>query len=420
MIGSSPDRTLQLPLYGYEFITVLRREHDSDIFDSQLLGHRVTCLTGPGVAETFYDSDRFERRTALPGPVRKTLMGEGGVQGLDGDVHHHRKALFMSMMTPDSINQLLEATGAEWARAVTNWGRSEKVVLFDEVSELLTRAVCRWADVPVPVVGTDILAHNLVAMVDGFATLGPRHWKARQARTHTERWAGRVIDDIRNGTLPVREGSVARMVAEHREWDGEPLSRDIAAVELLNIIRPTVALTWYVTFAAHALHQHPQWRARISGDGDETLETFAQEVRRLYPFAPFVAARVGRDFEWREHRFPQGRLVLLDVYGINHDARLWPDPDNFDPDRFVGRDIGAYDLIPQGAGHPDSGHRCAGERITVEVIRQAARVLSGISYELPPQDLTIGLHRIPTMPRSGFRMQQVRATQWSAVPMATT
>lgn len=39
-----------------------------------------TCLKGPEAAALFYDPERFKREGAMPSPIRKTLLGEGGVQ----------------------------------------------------------------------------------------------------------------------------------------------------------------------------------------------------------------------------------------------------------------------------------------------------------------------------------------------------
>ena len=47
------------------------------------------------------------------------------------------------------------------------------------------------------------------------------------------------------------------VVAWHRELDSKFLDEQTAAVELLNIVRPAVAVAWFVSFAALALHQHP-------------------------------------------------------------------------------------------------------------------------------------------------------------------
>jgi hypothetical protein len=42
------------------------------------------------------------------------------------------------------------------------------------------------------------------------------------------------------------------------------------------------------------------------------------------PFAPLLGDRVDRSFTWRGHRFPEGRLVLSDVYGTDHHPDAWP------------------------------------------------------------------------------------------------
>lgn len=43
-------------------------------------------MTGPEAVRLFYDPRRFVRRSATPKAIQKTLLGEGGVQGLDDGV----------------------------------------------------------------------------------------------------------------------------------------------------------------------------------------------------------------------------------------------------------------------------------------------------------------------------------------------
>ena len=66
--------------------------------------------------------------------------------------------------------------------------------------------------------------------------------------------------------------------------------------------------------------------------------------------------------------FKEKMLVLLDVYGINHDPKIWNNPNKFWPERFKNRDDNLFDFIPQGGGDPGKGHRCPGEGITIEGI----------------------------------------------------
>jgi fatty-acid peroxygenase len=183
----------------------------------------------------------------------------------------------------------------------------------------------------------------------------------------------------------------------------------VAAVELLNLLRPTVAVARYVTFAALALHQHPEWRERLQAGGEETAEQFVQEVRRFYPFFPFVGGRARTAFEWRGATIPARRWVLLDLYGTNHDPRAWHRPEAFNPDRFEGWRGDPYTLIPQGGGDHLTEHRCAGEWATVRLMHVALAALTQwMDYEVPSQDLTVSRSRMPTLPKSGFKMRSVR------------
>jgi fatty-acid peroxygenase len=99
-------------------------------------------------------------------------------------------------------------------------------------------------------------------------------------------------------------------------------------------------------------------------------------VRRFYPFFPFVGGRALHPFEWRGHHFAEGTWFLLDLYGTNHDPRLWDQPEEFLPERFRAWDGGPFGFVPQGGGDPMSGHRCAGERLTIELVKQAVRLLT--------------------------------------------
>ncbi|WP_198943477.1 cytochrome P450 [Actinokineospora bangkokensis] len=141
---------------------------------------------------------------------------------------------------------------------------------------------------------------------------------------------------------------------------------------------------------------------------------FAHEVRRFYPFAPFLGGLASRDAEFHGVRIPEGTMVILDLYGHNHDPEIFPEPYSFDPTRFLDRHIGAYELIPQGAGDPRTGHRCPGEDVVVAVLSAIAQKLAAARYEVPEQDLEIPLDRIPTTPRSRFTLVAGEAA--SSVP----
>ena len=388
------DQTLAIALKGYAWLPDLRRRSPGRPVSTRVLGQPAVAVCGPSATQFFYGAGDLERHTALPAPVVNTLFGRGAVHTLDGPEHRHRKALFTHLLVGDGVDTVAKLAGEAFDEAAERWRGGPEVALFDESAKIIARAVTRWAGVPVPDVAA--LARDLVAMVDGFATLGPRHVRALRARGRQERRLAALVRAQAESPLPVAT------VAHHTGFDGRTLDPHTAAVELLNIIRPATAVAWFVAFAAHALDRWPRLRFGLSDD--EHAEAFVHELRRFYPFAPFLGGRATRDLRFQGEQIPAGTLVLLDVYGQHHDPDLWPDPYSFRPERFLGRQIGEFELIPQGGGDPRTGHRCPGEKMVIAILRTLVQRLAALDHYLPPQRTEIDLARIPALPRDRIRI----------------
>lgn len=404
------DRTLPLLAEGYAWLPNRMRDTPGPVVRTRILGRPALALRGPEAVRFFYDEGNVHRHRAIPEPVLATLFGHGAVHTLDGAAHRARKSLFLPLLEPGRIAGLVEHTTVAWDDAVPEWSRRGSVVLFDEASRVLCAGVHRWAGIPLDDSGSDAgaTARDMIAMVDGFATAGPRHLRARRARARQEERLGRLVCDVRTGTVTAPADSVLELVCRHRDAGGEPLDEKTAAVELLNIVRPTTAVAWFVAFTAHALHTWPEHRAPLAEGDPPFTAAFAHEVRRFYPFVPFLGGLAARDLYWRGEWIPAGGLVVLDVYGQNHDESLWGDPYAFRPRRFLERPVQRDELIPQGGGDPATGHRCPGEGVTVGVLEALAVRLARMEYTVPEQNLTIPLHRVPTRPQSGVLLSGVR------------
>lgn len=422
---ASPDSTLALLCDPYHFVAKRRQRHGSEAFRGRLMLQPTIFFGGEEAARLFYDPDKFMRTGAMPEPVLQTLLGDVGVQTLDDEPHHRRKAMFLSLLTGEGVDRLTDMTEKIWLDHARRWAASgERVVLYDAMQAIVTQAVCAWAGVPLSDEEVPQRRRQLVALFDKAANVG--HVYARLQRNRAESWAADLVEDVRGGKLTPPPGSVLEVIANHHEADGQWLDPRTAAVELLNVLRPTVAVSLYITFVAHALHGHPEHRRRIEAGEPGFERSFAQEVRRWYPFFPSVVARVRRDFEWKDYKFRRGTRVVLDLHGTNHDPRSWTSPEVFDPDRFqqkhaesAGTEGGAeggevtagcpFRLVPQGGGNHATGHRCPGEWITLALMTMAARVLTTrLDYDVPQQDLRIDETRLPAVPRSRFVIEHVR------------
>ncbi|MBE9045572.1 cytochrome P450 [Pleurocapsales cyanobacterium LEGE 10410] len=402
------DSTLLLALNGYRFISQQCQCYQTDIFQTRLLFKKTICFQGEEAARVFYDTEKFSRQGAAPKRLQKTLFGKDGVQGLDGDAHRHRKQMFMSLMSDKGIKQLADLTREQWYNYAQKWSQSDRVVLFEEAREILCRAACTWTGVPLSESEVTGRTKDLGAMIDGSGTVGLKHWQGRRSRKQVEKWIEDIIEQVRNSRLEIPEDRALYSIANHRDLEGNLLDKHTAAVEIINLIRPTVAIARYVIFAALALHEHPECRQKLQNGEDDYYQWFVQEVRRFYPFFPFAAAVVDRDFDWQDYHFPQGTKVLLDLYGTNHDPQLWNNAEDFTPERFCDWNGSKFALIPQGGGDYYTNHRCPGEWITIELMKVSLNFLTqSLQYDVPKQDLEIPLSTMPTAPKSGFVISNV-------------
>lgn len=394
---------------GFTFIMNRRRLMNTDVFTINVPGFKVVCMGGEEAAAIFYDPEKFVRKGAIPPPIQKTLTGVNAVHTTDAAQHSHRKALFLSFITDENVARLQQLIRNELEVASRHWATRGGIVLFDESAIILCEAICAWAGVPLSIDESPLRARQFIAMVDAFGTMGARHFKGAKARKAVEAWITKVIEEVRTGQLKVNPDSPLYHCAHYKEVDGTELNAKLAAVELINILRPTVAISWYITFAATALFTNDSYQEQFISGGNTYQENFINEVRRFFPFAPFMGAKVRETFTWNGLEFLKGTLVLLDMYGTNHDDRLWDNPFAFIPERFGSRQLKPFDFLAQGGGYAETGHRCPGELITIETLKTVLQFLaSEMDFIIPKQDMSYPFSRMPTRPRDGFIMKNIK------------
>jgi fatty-acid peroxygenase len=395
--------------HGYQFIQHTCQTYGSRVFALRLVEEDILCFYGFEASEVFYDSEYFERCDARLRRVGKTPIDSDGVRALDGAAHAHRKEMFMSVASPERIRQLAVLVAAGWRTDSERWQQMSAVNVHARAREVFCKAACAWTGIPLRAEEVTSRADDLYSMVDPFGAMGRRR-SGRKARKRVEAWITKAIEDYRNSAR-LEPDTALHMVAMHRDAHARLLDSQVAATELINVLYPIIAIATFVAFAALALHEHPYCAERVRTGDLEYIECFIQEVRRLYPFAPFVSARVRKDFVWKGYTFSRGTLVLLDIYGTNHDGTHWHLPEQFDPGRFYRWNGDPFDYIPHGGGNVLLGHRCAGEALTTEVLKVTLLHLTQkVKYNVPMQDLSVDMTHIPTMPKSGFILEYIGAT----------
>jgi len=403
------DNTFNLMREGYMFITNRCHSFQSNIFETRLFGKKAICMRGKEAAELFYHNDKFKRRGAIPNWVVQSFFGENSVQILDGNVHQHRKDMLMSVMTSNRLQQLVYIIKRQWDKAIERWEELEQVILYEEVQKLLCKTACEWVGVPLEEDELDKRTKDLASLFESVASIGPAYWVGRRARNSLNEWIGELIEGIRSKKIYVHEDTIVYRFAMYQDLEGNLFKPQTAAVEVLNLLRPIVAISIFINFLMLAVHHYPEEAEKLKFGDEHYKEMFVQEVRRFYPFFPFIAALVKEDFIWKNYKFKEGTLMILDIYGTNHDPTLWENPDLFKPGRFKDWRGSPFGFIPQGGGDYWIGHRCAGEWLTIEVMKVSVDYLvNRIDYEVPDQDLSYSMVNMPSIPHSKVLIKNVK------------
>ena len=144
--------------------------------------------------------------------------------------------------------------------------------------------------------------------------------------------------------------------------------------------------------------------ARAQGSDDAYLDAVAKESLRLRPVIPGVGRVVtGAPFPLGEWLIPPGVEINPSIRMIHRRADLYPDPEAFRPERFLGADApDTYTWLPFGGGT----RRCLGASFAMMEMRLVLRrVLERASLRAANPELEPTQFRAITLaPRTGVRV----------------
>lgn len=155
------------------------------------------------------------------------------------------------------------------------------------------------------------------------------------------------------------DGAIA---LQHRELRDEIVTMVIAGHETV-----ASSLTWTLHLLAGAADVQDRMHAELDavlGSAARSREpgwddlrrlpwtrAVVDEALRLYPPAWVITRRALETDEVCGVRVPAGALVIVSPWLLGRRAASWPDPDRFDPERFVGAGRAVRgDYVPFGAG----------------------------------------------------------------------
>jgi cytochrome P450 len=181
------------------------------------------------------------------------------------------------------------------------------------------------------------------------------------------------------------------MLIEARDEHGEGMTDQELRDELVTLLvagheTTATALAW----AFHRILEHPDVLVRLraelrQGAGDparlEYLDATVKETLRLNPIVPLVGRRLDRPMRIGGHDLPAGVIAAPCIYLAHRRTERWPEPERFDPERFLGARPTPYEFLPFGGGV----RRCLGMAFALYEMKVViATVLSRVELGLAP------------------------------------
>ena len=191
--------------------------------------------------------------------------------------------------------------------------------------------------------------------------------------------------------------------------DGERLTDLEIRDELLTLVLAghettanSLAWAWERLLRTPAAHERLLESVRSDTGAEETIEATIIEAMRSRPVVPIVGRRVMRPWRLGDYAVPADTPVLISILLLHHQEDLYPQPFEFQPERWIGRKPGTYEWIPFGGGI----RRCLGAALAMAeqrvVLEATARRLDLEADDPEPER---ALHRNVTMiPSRGARV----------------
>lgn len=173
---------------------------------------------------------------------------------------------------------------------------------------------------------------------------------------------GRLIDAVQaDPDFDTRDDVLAMLLRSSYE-DGSSMSRQDIGDELLTLLaagHETTAATLGWVF--ERITRHPEVLARLAAEADtddnEYRQAVIHEVQRVRTVIDFSGRRIyAPTFELGEYVIPRGYSVVVAIAEMHRRAHEFPEPQRFDPQRFLGQRPPTFAHIPFGGGT----RRCVG------------------------------------------------------------
>ena len=332
----------------------------------------------------------------------RPVLGDGLLTS-EREMHEKQRKLLAPAFAHKRISGYADTMSARADRFADGWKEGARVDIAEAMMKLTFEIVGKTlfdtevgGDADVVGEAVEVAMHQAIAQLAAAIPIPPAiptfgNLRYRRAVGRLDEIVYRIIRDRRREASD--RGDVLSMLIAARDEAGVPMTdrqvRDEAMTLFLAGHETTAnGLAW----SFYLLARNPEVRERVESEVDAlgrtpsyddlkqlpyTLAVF-KEAMRLYPPVYILARRAIEDTSAGEHRIVKGSIVLLNVVGLHRRADVWPDPERFDPTRFLGD---REKQIPRGAYVPFSvGPRvCIGNHFA---LMEAHLILATIARRL--------------------------------------
>ena len=332
---------------------------------------RIVVVAHPQLAKQIFTTSPEVLGNIRPNLSR--LLGSGSVFALDGDEHRQRRRLLAPPFHGKSIKNYENIIEEETLREIADWPEGEIFATLPSTMRITLNAILR------AVFGAEgAELDQLRRILPPWVTLGSRlatlpkpkrtygrysPWgRMAEWRRQFDAILDKLIEDERaDPNFEDRTDVLALMLRSTYE-DGSAMSRNDIGDELLTLLaagHETTAAT--LGWAFERISRHPDVLAALVAEADaqdnELRQATILEVQRSRTVIDFAGRHVYAPvYQVGEWAVPRGSSILVSISRMHANPDAFPDPDRFDPQRFVGTKPPSFAWIPFGGG----SRRCVG------------------------------------------------------------
>ena len=312
---------------------------------------RSVVVSDPALARQVFLASPDDLINVQPNLSR--IFGPGSVFALDGKEHRARRKLLAPPFHGQSIKNYEKVIEEETLREIATWPDGVEFRTLEPMNRITLNVILRT------VFGADGAELDFLReIIPPWAELGSRMatlpeppfdtgrrspWgKLAAFRRDFDRTVFALIDKAQADPHLDERTDILALLLRSTYEDGTPMSRQDVSDELLTLLgagHETTAST--LGWAFERLRRHPDVLGRLVEEndqgGNEFRQATIQELQRNRTVIDFAGRHVqAPHFDLGDFRIPHGYTVMIAIANVHANADIFPNPERFDPDRFVG------------------------------------------------------------------------------------